>query len=59
MVTHFRAYLYGSKFIVSAVKAVLEAPNPSGKHARWWTHVYGSGVGEVDIVYHQEKKYQC
>ena len=34
-----------------AVKAVLETPNPSGKHARWWTRVYGRGVKEVQIVY--------
>lgn len=60
-VTHFRAYLYGNKVTVysdhSAVKAVLEAPNPSAKHARWWTRVYGSGVGEVDIVYRPGKKW--
>lgn len=40
----------------SAVKAVLLAPNPSGKHARWWTQVYGSGIQEVDIVYRPGKK---
>ena len=37
---HFHAYLYGNEVIVytdhSAVKAVLETPNPSAKHARWW-----------------------
>ena len=37
--THFHPYLYGNKVTVytdhSAVKAVLSAPNPSGKHA-WW-----------------------
>ena len=47
-VTHFRAFLYGNKVTVytdhTAVKAVLKAPNPSGKHARWWTRVYGSGI---------------
>ena len=36
-VTHFRTYLYGNEVTVftnhSAVKAVLETPNPSGKHA--------------------------
>lgn len=36
----------------SAVKAVLETPNPTGKHARWWTRVYGRGVKEVRIIYH-------
>ena len=59
-VTHFRAYLYGNRVKVytdhSAVKAVLLAPNPSGKHARWWTRVYGSGIQEVDIVYRPGKR---
>ena len=58
-VTHFKAYLYGNKVTVytdhSAVKAVLKAPNPSGKYARWWTRVYGSGIHEVDIVYRSGK----
>ena len=53
--THYRAYLYGNKVTVytdhSAVKAVPNAPNPSGKHARWWTRVYGAGFKEVQIVY--------
>ena len=38
-VSHFRAYLYGHDVHVftdhSAVKAVLETPSPSGKHACW------------------------
>ena len=54
-VAHFHAYLYGHSVTIytdhTAVKAILETPNPSGKHARWWTKVYGSGVGEVKIVY--------
>ena len=37
-VQHFSAYLYGHKVMVvtdhSAVRAVLETPSPSGKHAR-------------------------
>ena len=45
------SYLYGHLVTVytdhTAVKAVLETPNPSGKHARWWTRVYGKGVKEV------------
>ena len=57
--THFRAYLYGNRVRIytyhSAVKAVLLAPNPSRKHARWWTRVYGSGIKEVDIVYRPDK----
>ena len=47
-VTHFHYYLYGNSVTVltdhSAVKAVLEMSNPMGKHARWWTRVYGRGV---------------
>ena len=39
-IQHFRAYLYGHDVMMitdhSAVQAVLEAPNPSGKHACWW-----------------------
>lgn len=58
-VTHFKAYLYGNKVTIysdhSAVKAVLNTPNPSGKHARWWTRVYGSGINEVNIVYRPGK----
>ena len=34
----------------TAVKAVLETPYPSGKHARWWTKVYGTR--DERIVYH-------
>ena len=34
----------------SAVKAVLEIP-PSGKHARWWSKVFGTGVKKLEIVY--------
>ena len=55
-ITHFHAYLYGNEVTVytdhSAVRAVLETPSPSGKHARWWTKVYGSGV---QIVYRPGK----
>lgn len=35
----------------TAVKAVLETPNPTGKHARWWSKVYRRGVKKVQIVY--------
>ena len=46
--SHFHPFLYGHSVTVytdhSAVKAVLNTPNPSGKHARWWTRVYGKGV---------------
>ena len=54
-VNHFHAYLYGHDVCVftdhSAVKAVLETPNPSGKHTRWWSKVFGSGVWSLEIVY--------
>ena len=61
-VTHFHSYLYGNNVTVitdhSAVRAVLETSNPTGKHARWWTRVYGRGVREVIIKYRagQENK---
>ena len=46
-ISHFNHYLYGSCVVVytdhTAIKSVLEAANPTGKHARWWTRVY---VGE-------------
>ena len=52
---HYRAYLYGHDVQVvtdhSAVKALLSNPSASGKHARWWLQVYGSGLRKVDIVY--------
>ena len=39
-----------------AVNAVLGAPGSSGKHARWWSKVFGSGVKEVDILYRPGKE---
>ena len=54
-IQYFHAYLYGHKVTVitdhSAVRAILETPSPSGKHARWWLKIFSSGVGKVDIVY--------
>ena len=53
--TRFHSYLYGQSVTVvtdhTAVKAVLETPNPSAKHARWWTRVFGTGLKDVRIVY--------
>ena len=53
--SHFHHYLYGNAVTVctdhSAVKEILGAPNPSGKHARWWMKVYGSGVRDLTIRY--------
>ena len=58
-ISHFHYYLYGHKVTVytdnSAVKAVLETSSPSGRHARWWTRVYGQGIKEVNIVYRAGK----
>ena len=54
-ITHFIPYLYGHDVTVitdhTAVKAILQTPNPSGKHARWWTKVYASGVRNIQIQY--------
>ena len=40
----------------SAIKAVLDTPNPTGKHACWWTRVYGRRVEEVHIVYRARRE---
>jgi hypothetical protein len=54
-IQHFRAYLYGHEVTVitdhSALRVVLETPNPNGEHARWWLKVFGCRVCRVDIVY--------
>ena len=59
-ISHFRHFLYGKRVTVftdhTAVKAVLETPNPTGKHARWWNKVYGCGVRDVRIVYRAGKE---
>ena len=59
-IMHFKTYMYGQKVTIytdhAAVKAVLQKPNTSGRHARWWTQVYGSGLGEVQIVYRAGKE---
>ena len=56
---YFHAYLYGHQVTVitdhSAVKAILQTPSPNGKHARWWTKIFSSGVGKVNIVYRPGK----
>ena len=58
-VTYFHTYLYGHSVTVftdhTAVKALLETPSPSGKHARWWMKVYGRGIKEVKIIYRSGK----
>ena len=59
-IAHFRYYVYGHNVTVitdhAAVKAVLGAPNLTGQHARWWSKVYGSGVGRIDIVHRAGKE---
>ena len=59
-VSHFHAYLYGHDVYVftdhSAVKAVLETPSPSGKHARWWSKLFGSSVKRVQITYREGRE---
>ena len=59
-ISHFHAYLYGHEVLVftdhTAVKAILENPNSSGKHARWWTKVYGSGLAKIEIRYRPGKE---
>ena len=59
-VSHFHVYLYGHDVEVrtdhSTVKAVLSAPSPNGKHARWWSKVYSSGVRAVTIIHRAGKK---
>ena len=58
--SHFHSYLYGSRVTVFtdhfSVKAVLETPNPTGKHARWWTKVYGRGVQSIVIQYRARRE---
>ena len=40
----------------SAMKPVLEAPNPTGKHAQWWMRVYGRGIKSIAIIYRAGKE---
>ena len=37
------------------VQAILNNPTLLGKHARWRSRVYGSGVSESAIIYHSWK----
>ena len=60
VLTHFHSYLYGPEVTVftdhSAVKSIL---NASGKHTRWWTKVYGSGIRDLKILHHSGKSNLC
>lgn len=38
-----------------AVRAILKTPSPSGKHARWQSKVYGSGVRSIQIIHRAGK----
>ena len=61
-ITHFRYYLYGHNVTVitdhAAVNAALGAHNLTGKHARWWSKAYGSGIKLIDIVHRAGKESQ-
>ena len=61
-VSHFRHLLYGNTVKIytdhTSVKAVLESPNPSAKHARWWTRVFGCGVKDIQICYRAGRENQ-
>jgi len=56
--SHFHYYLYGHKVRIitdhTAVKAILDSPNPTGRHARWWTRVFGQGI-ELSIIHRAGK----
>ena len=56
---HLHFYLYGHDILVytdhSAVRAVLETPSASGKHARWWSKIFSSGLRSIKIVYRPGK----
>ena len=58
--THFRAYLYGHHVTVytdhAAVKATYSAPHLNGKHARWWTKIYGSGIKSIEVHHRTGKQ---
>ena len=54
-ISHYHHFLYGNSVTVytdhTSVMAVLDSPNPTAKHARWWTRVYGQGLKGVKICY--------
>ena len=56
-VSHFRTYLYGQRVTVyTDHAAVLQNPNTSGRHARWWTKVHSAGLQEITILYRAGKE---
>ena len=58
-ISHFHTYLYGHDVLVythhSAVRAVLQTPSANGKHARWWSKIFGSGLRSIQIKYRPGK----
>ena len=62
-ISHFRAYLYVSDITIytdhSAIKSVLLYPHAVGKHARWWSRVFNSGINEVEILYRPGRDNAC
>ena len=58
-ISHFHAYLYGHDVLVytdhSAVITVLQTPSANGKHARWWSNSFGSGLKSIQIKYRPGK----
>jgi len=54
-VSHFHAFLWLQYGGVHAVRAVLETPSANGKHARWWSKLFGAGLKSIKIIYHQGK----
>ena len=58
--SHFHHFLYGHNVTFytdhTAVKAVLEAKNPTAKHARWWTKVYARGVKNIEVRYQARRE---
>ena len=59
-ISHFQYYPYGHDVTIrtdhQAVKAILGSPNAPGKHARWWSKVYSSGLCSIDITYRPGKE---
>ena len=63
-ITHFHAYLYGHDVTVytdhSAVKPVLSTPSVNGKHARWWSKVFGDWSEECQhSILKWQEECQC
>ena len=59
-ISYFHHNLYGNSVTIftdhTAIKAVLKSDNPTAKHARWWTKVFGRGTRQVTIKYRADKE---